>query len=125
MVPAGGIDQESNWKNSKSDGDFLFHVTALAQTFRGKFMGKLIKLYKQKKLTLEGKIAHLKGAHDFWQLKKKLYEVDWVIHTKNPDSVIEYLARYTHKIAISNYRIKAIGKSDVTFSGPTIINRKS
>lgn len=83
-------------------------------------MEKLIGLYKHKKLTLEGKIAHLKQAHDFWLLKKKLYEINWVVFTKkpfkNPDSVIEYLARYTHKIAISNYRIKAIGVNDVTFS---------
>jgi hypothetical protein len=120
IVPAGGVDEEENWKITKSNGDFLFHVTALAQTFRGKFMEKLIGLYKQKKLTLEGKIAHLNQAHDFWLLKKKLYEINWVVFTKepflNPGSVIEYLARYTHKIAISNYRIKAIGENDVTFS---------
>jgi len=120
IVPAGGVDEEGNWKITKSNGDFLFHVTALAQTFRGKFMEKLIRLYKQKKLTLEGKISHLKQAHDFWLLKKKLYEINWVVHTEkpflNPGSVIEYLARYTHKIAISNYRIKAISESDVTFT---------
>jgi hypothetical protein len=120
IVPAGGIDEEGNWKITKSNGDFLFHATALAQTFRGKFMEKLIKLYKQKKLTLECKIAHLRQVHDFWLLKKKLYEINWVVHTEepflNPDSVIEYLARYTHKIAISNYRIKDIGEDSVTFS---------
>ncbi len=120
IVPAGGVDDEDNWKTTKSNGNFLFHVTALAQTFRGKFMEKLIGLYKQKKLTLEGKIVHLKQPHDFWLLKKKLYETNWVVHAeepfKNPDSVIEYLARYTHKIAISNYRIKAISESDVTFT---------
>ena len=120
IVPAGGVDEVGNWKITKSNVDFLFYVTALAQTFRGKFMEKLIELYKQKKLTLEGKIAHLKGTHDFWFLKKKLYDTEWVVFTKrpfkNPDWVIEYLARYTHKIAISNYRIKAIGENDVTFS---------
>ena len=97
IVAAGGIDEEGNWKTTKSEGDFLFHVTALAQTFRGKFMEKLIGLYKQKKLILEGKIAYLKQAHDFWLLKKKLYEINWVVHSEdpfhNPDSVIEYLAR--------------------------------
>ena len=120
IVPAGGIDAAGNWLSSKSKGDFLFHVTALAQTFRGKFMERLVKLHKQKKLTLEGKIAHLEQAYDFWMLKKKLYEINWVVHTEkpflNPDSVIEYLARYSHKIAISNYRIKAIGENSVTFS---------
>jgi len=120
IVPAGGIDEDGRWKTSKSKGNFLFHGTALAQTFRGKLMEQLLLLYKQKKLTLEGKIAHLKKYHNFWKLKKKLYETTWVVHTEkpfsNPDSVIEYLARYTHKIAISNYRIKAIDDNEITFT---------
>lgn len=120
IVPAGGLDDEGQWKTTKSNGDFLFHVTALAQTFRGKFLEQLIKLYKANELTLTGKIDYLNQHHNFWMLKKKLYETNWVVHTKepfkNPDSVIEYLARYTHKIAISNYRIKAIGKDSVTFT---------
>ena len=120
IVPAGGLDDDGKWKTCKSQGDFLFHVTALAQTFRGKFLEQLIKLYKHKKLTLEGKISPLKQYGNFWKLKKKLYETNWVVHTKvpfkNPGSVIEYLARYTHKIAISNYRIKSIDQNHVTFS---------
>ena len=120
IVPAGGLDDKGKWKSTKSNGDFLFHVTALAQTFRGKFLEQLIKLYKAKELTLAGKISHLKQYQNFWKLKKKLYETNWVVHTKepfkNPDSVIEYLARYTHKIAISNYRIKHIDENSVTFT---------
>ena len=120
IVPEGGMDEAGHWKHTKGKSDFLFHVTALGQTFRGKLMEQLILLYKKKKLTLEGKIAHLKQKHDFWQLKKKLYATNWVVHTekpfKKPDMVIEYLARYTHKIAISNYRIKAIDDDGITFT---------
>jgi len=120
IVPAGGLGEHGKWKSTKSKGDFLFHVTALAQTFRGKLLERLIKLYKAKELTLTGKISPLKQYRNFWKLKKKLYETNWVVHTeepfKNPDSVIEYLARYTHKIAISNYRIKDIDKDSVTFT---------
>ncbi len=120
IVPAGGLGGDGNWKTTRSDGGFLFHVNALAKTFRGKMMEQLVLRYKQKKLTLEGKIAYLKKYHNFWKLKKKLYETNWVVHTeepfKNPDSVIEYLARYTHKIAISNYRIKAIDENNITFT---------
>jgi hypothetical protein len=120
IVPAGGLEANGNWKTTRSQGDFLFHITALAQTFRGKFMEKLLSLHRQKKLTLEGKISHLKQYHQFWKLKKKLYQTNWVVHTekpfKNPDSVIEYLARYTHKIAISNYRIKDIDDDEITFT---------
>jgi len=120
IIPAGGIDEDGRWKTSKSKSNFLFHGTALAQTVRGKLMEQLLLLYKQKQLTLEGKINHLKHYYNFWKLKKKLYETNWVVHTeepfKNPDSVIEYLARYTHKIAISNYRIKAIEDDEITFT---------
>ena len=120
IVPAGGLDDGGNWKTTKSKGEFLFHVTALAQTFRGKLMEQLLLLYKQKQLRLEGRINHLKQYQNFWHLKKKLYDTDWVVHTekpfKNPGSVLEYLARYTHKIAISNHRIKAIDDNGITFT---------
>lgn len=120
IVPAGGVDASGQWKSTKSKGNFMFYGTALAKTFRGKMMEQLLLLYNQKKLTLKGKISHLTQYHNFWKLKKKLYETNWVVHTenpfKNPDSVIEYLARYTHKIAISNYRIKAIDDDGITFS---------
>jgi hypothetical protein len=120
IVPAGGLDDEGNWKTSKSKGNFLFYDGAIAIAFRGKFLEQLIKLHKTRKLILEGKISHLKQNHNFWKLKKKLYETNWIVHTedpfKNPDSVIEYLARYTHKIAISNYRIKHISEDSLTFT---------
>ena len=62
----------------------------------------------------------MKQASAFWQLKKMLYEIKWKLHAKdpfgNPNAVLEYLGRYTHKIAISNYRIKAIGEDSVTFT---------
>ena len=120
IVPAGGLDEGGNWKTTKSKGEFLFHETALARTFRGKVLEQLIRCYKARQLVMEGKISNLKQYTNFWELKKKLYETDWVVHTKapfkKPGSVIEYLARYTHKIAISNYRIKYIDKNSVTFT---------
>lgn len=120
IVPAGGLDDEGNWKATKSKGDFLFHVTAMARTFRGKVLEQLIKCYKAKQLVLAGRNSNLKQYDNFWKLKKKLYETDWVVHTeapfKHPGSVLEYLARYTHKIAISNYRIKAIDEDGITFT---------
>jgi hypothetical protein len=79
-----GLDDSGNWKNSKSNGNFLFYDGAVANAFRGKFLEQLIKLYKTKKLTLEGKISHLKQYHNFWKLKKKLYETNWIVHTEDP-----------------------------------------
>lgn len=120
IVPAGGIDADGQWKTTKSKGDFLFHVMALSKTFRGKFLFYLNRLYHNKQLVLEGKIKHLQNKTHFRQLKDVLYQKEWVLYAKpsfdNPNQVLEYLARYTHRIAISNYRIKAIRKNNITFS---------
>lgn len=128
IVPAGGVTENGEWRSAKGKGackgacksKFLFPVKALAKTFRGKFMEKLLLLYRQKKLRLKGKITDLQRPEVFWGLKKKLYRVNWVVNTKRPfdkpDSVLEYLGRYTHKIAISNYRIKHITDKEVIFS---------
>jgi hypothetical protein len=120
IVPAGGIDKDGKWKHTKSQGKFLFHVKALAKTFRGKFMQQLIRHYKAGHLALEGKIDGLQDEDRFWQFKKRLYEKEWVTYAKqafgNPASVLEYLGRYTHKIAISNYRILEMNEKTVSFS---------
>jgi hypothetical protein len=120
VVPSGGMTENGQWRSAKSKGRFLFPIKALAKTFRGKFMEKLISFYRQGKLRLKGKSAVLERPEVFWKLKKKLYQINWVVNTKrpfeNPDFVLEYLGRYTHKIAISNYRIKHIGDKEVTFS---------
>ena len=120
IVPAGGIAADGKWKHTKSKGKFLFHVKALAKTFRGKFMEQLMRHHKAGDLCLQGKIALLQHKNHFWRLKKALYEKEWVVYAKeafgNPASVVEYLGRYTHKIAISNHRILAVDEKAVTFS---------
>jgi hypothetical protein len=120
IVPAGGIAPDGKWKHTKSNGKFLFHVTALAKTFRGKFMEQLLRHYKAGDLCLEGKLFHLRDKDHFWEFKKRLYEKEWVVYAKeafgNKAAVVEYLGRYTHKIAISNHRIMAVDDKTVTFS---------
>ncbi len=105
IVPGGGITKQLKWKHAKSDGKYLFNVKAMSKVFRGKF----IALLKEK---LPGEIDK--------QLINELYKNKWVVYAKEPfngpQSVIEYLGRYTHKIAISNHRIKNIEKGKVTFS---------
>jgi hypothetical protein len=120
IVPAGGIAPDGKWKHTKSKGKFLFHVKALAKTFCGKFMEQLLRHHKAGDLCLEGKLAHLQHKDRFWEFKKGLYEKEWVVYAKeafgNPASVVEYLGRYTHKIAISNHRILAVDDKTVSFS---------
>ena len=105
IVPGGGVGKLGNWKNAKSKGKFLFPVKAMSVVFRAKYLEEIHK-------KLPGKIqqTHL----------NELYKKAWVVYAKrpfgSPKSVVEYLGRYTHKVAISNHRIKNIDDKTVTFS---------
>jgi Putative transposase/Transposase zinc-binding domain len=106
IVPGGGLTKQNIWRTAKSDGKYLFNVKAMSAVFRGKFIEQL-KMELLRNVTPE--------------LLKILYEKKWVVFAKkpfdSPHSVIEYLGRYTHKIAISNYRLKKHenGKVDFTY----------
>lgn len=104
IVPGGGVDKNGNWRNIRSDGKFLFPVRALSKVFRAKYCEKLKD----------------KSPDNYTSVKKQLWEKQWVVFAKKPfgnaHSVVEYLGRYTHKIAISNHRIQAIDDANVTFS---------
>ena len=104
IVPGGGIDKNGNWQHIRADGKFLFHVKALSKVFRAKFCEKLKK----------------ENASQYQNIREALWEKNWVVFAKrpfgSPKAVVEYLGRYTHKIAISNNRIKEIGKDTVSFT---------
>ena len=106
IVPKGGVSKSGYWKKGSGKKDFLFCVKSLSEKFRGVFVAKLRK-----------QIPEIKQ-----DLYDKLFDKKWVVYAKppfgNPENVIEYLGRYTHKIAISNSRILAIDKDkkEVTFS---------
>ena len=103
IVPAGGLTAGGRWKTSRSKGRFLFPVKAMGKVFRARFVEGL-----RKKTTLPG------------ELSDKLFDKPWVVYAKRPffgpRQVIEYLGRYTHKIAISNQRITKETPDSVTFS---------
>jgi hypothetical protein len=103
IVPGGGINKEGEWQNSRTDGKFLFPVKALSKVFRAKYCQKL----KEKEPV------------KYEQIRQELWQKPWVVFAKrpfgSPKSVVEYLGRYTHKIAISNHRIKSIDSENVTF----------
>ena len=108
IVPGGGLTKNNEWKECASAGDFLFPIRAMATVYRGKFMEMFLAFVKKQKIPLA--IA----------TRRLLYNKKWVVYAKqpfkNPDAVIEYLGRYSHKIAISNHRIKSIDNGKVTFS---------
>jgi hypothetical protein len=106
IVPGGGITKQGNWKQAKNKGKFLFPVKAMSKVFRAKYVAQLRQ--------------HLPGIPQ--SLYDQLFSKNWVVYAKPPFSkaanVVEYLGRYTHKIAISNHRIKEVNKAtkEVTFS---------
>lgn len=108
IVPGGGFTKENEWKNCASNGDFLFPIKAMAKVYRGKFMEKFLQFLFENKLPIE------------LSLRRKIYDKNWVIYAKQPfknaEGVVEYLGRYSHKIAISNHRIKGVRDGKVTFS---------
>ncbi|WET51433.1 IS91 family transposase [Chryseobacterium indologenes] len=112
IVPGGGVDENGAWKNIKNDGKFLFPVKALSKVFRAKFCEKL-------KANLKDKFNE-NQENEYEKIRQNLWEKSWVVYAKkpfgSPKSVVEYLGRYTHKIAISNQRIRKIDAETVTFS---------
>jgi hypothetical protein len=106
IVPAGGIDKNEQWKNSKQNGDFLFDVKQMSTKFSGRFAKKLRRLKRQ------GKIKKY--------VPRELIEKPWVVYAKqafgSPHNVVEYLGRYTHRVAISNARIIKVTNTHVTFN---------
>lgn len=105
IVPEGGIDANGLWKQisgAKQESPFLFSVRGMSRMFRAKFMatqGKRMKVPQR--------------------IRKEVFEKEWVVYSKAPfkgvDKVIEYLGRYSHRVAISNSRIKDITENSVTF----------
>jgi hypothetical protein len=104
IVPGGGLTKAGFWKQARDDGDFLFPVQAMSPVFRARFVAALRQ--------------SIKGLdRSFYD---SLFKTNWVVYAKQafagPKQVIEYLGRYTHKIAISNHRITNITNDAVSFS---------
>lgn len=106
IVPAGGIDKNGKWKSSKQGGNFLFDVKQMSGVFSARFAKKLRRLKQQEKIKK--------------YVPRDLIKKPWVVYAKqafgSPESVVEYLGRYTHRVAISNARILKVTETHVTFS---------
>lgn len=113
IVPGGGISKAGHWKCSRSHGKFLFPVKVMSAVFRGKFM-ELLKTFCRSEKSDSYRIELTSTLVD------ALYKTNWVVYAKQPflgpKQVIEYLGRYTHRIAISNHRIKSIKDGKVSFT---------
>lgn len=113
LFAGGALTKDGEWRTPKRG--YLFPAKALSAVFRGKFVAQLEALRDTEGWCAD---AQLSGAP--WRaLKGALYEHDWVVYAKQPlggpAQVLEYLGRYTHRVAISNERIVGIGEGKVAF----------
>ena len=120
IIPAGALSGDrKSWIGSSND-DFLFSVRALSKVFRGKFLYYLKDAFTNGKLTFVGKSIQLESEDGFYSLINDLYKENWVVYSKRPfagpRTVLDYLGRYTHRIAISNERIRYVTGGMVTFT---------
>jgi hypothetical protein len=118
LVPGGGLSPDGKrWVSSKQD--FFLSVKVISCLFRGKFLDGLKKAYEAGELTFEGQIEVLKEPPAFKKLLNDLYDQDWVVYCKppfrNPEKVMDYLGRYTHRVALSNDRLVKLEDNHVTF----------
>jgi hypothetical protein len=115
LIAGGALSATGEWKRPKRG--FLFPVKALSKVFRGKFVAAL------KMVTDNGKLpGRGLGDHAWGDLMARLHARDWVVYAKQPlggpAQVLEYLGRYTHRVAISNERIVAVDDGEVRFRVP-------
>lgn len=105
LVPGGGLTKDGRWIMSKTQSKYLFNVQAMSKVFRARFISEL-KIQIPDLLTQD--------------LINELYGKNWLVYAKRPfesvHSVIEYLGRYTHKVAISNHRLQDVSGGKVSFS---------
>lgn len=118
VVTGGGLsNDERHWVACRKN--FFIPVRVMSALFRGKFLDYFRENYNSKKLELTGSISHLMEPYAFEQFLRKLYHKKWVVYCKPPfngiDGVLQYLSRYTHRIAISNNRILKVENGKVTF----------
>jgi len=119
VVPGGGLAFDGNSWISCPPGFFL-DVTDLSSRYRDLFLQALQKAFEKGELEMHGKIQHLSHPEAFAQLLASCSEIGWVVYSKppfgGPDSVLDYLGRYTHRIAISNHRLVGLENGRVSFT---------
>jgi len=118
VVPAGGIAlDDSEWIHCRPN--FFLPVRVLSHRFRRRLLISLRKAYALGKLKFSGQLADLSDASRFADWLQTVKRSDWVVYAKppfgGPQQVFKYLARYTHRVAISNGRLLSLDHGQVSF----------
>jgi len=118
VVPAGGLSLDhTRWIPSRPC--FFLPRPVLRRVFRGKFVAGLKSAFQHQQLHFCGDLALLAQPKTFASWLRPLFRKNWVVYCKppfgGPEYVLQYLGRYTHRVAISNYRLISLADGQVTF----------
>jgi hypothetical protein len=118
VIPSGGLSPDhQRWIHPRYP--FFLPVKVLGRVFRGKFVAGLKRAFRQGQLAFPGSLQALAGENAFHAFLRPLFRQDWVVYAKRPfggpEHVLHYLARYTHRVAISNHRLISVDDGKVTF----------
>jgi hypothetical protein len=121
LIPGGALSKNNEWHAARST--YLFPVRALSRHFRGKMVSAL------RKSATAGQLNRITRADEIDSMLNQLMQKDWVVYSKNclqhTSSIVKYLARYSHRIAISNQRIIGIDNDQVYFRYKDYRNHRS
>ena len=118
VIPGGALSfDHSRWLAAPPR--YLFSVRGLSRAFRACYLDLVRRAWADGKLHFPGRLAPLAEAEAFENLLAPLTQKDWVVYSQppfaGPEKVLDYLSRYTHRIAISNHRLKSFQNGQVTF----------
>ncbi len=118
VVAAGGLSLDhTRWIRSRSR--FFLPIQVLRRVFRGKFVAGLKRAFQHGHLHFSGNLSLLAQPKIFAAWLRPLFRKDWVVYSKppfgGPEYVLQYLGRYTHRVAISNHRLVSLADQKVTF----------
>jgi predicted Zn-ribbon and HTH transcriptional regulator len=119
LIPAGALSlKKDRWTPARDS--FLFRIESLAKAFKKCYLQKLQKAYQDEGLIFPGNTAKYHSQQEFENLIQTLSKIQWIAYAKppfaGPEQVLEYLGRYTHRVAISNNRILSIDNGKITFT---------
>jgi hypothetical protein len=118
VIPAGGLSLDhTHWIRSRYR--FFLPIKVLSRVFRGKFVAALKRTLQDGRFHFHGNLALLAEPKIFAAWLRPLFRKDWVVYTKppfgGPEYVLQYLGRYTHRVAISNHRLVSFADGQVIF----------
>ena len=117
ILLGGGLASNNQWKDNGEN--FFLPIRVISKVFRGKYLEELKRLWEEDKLVFHGTAEKFRNHYTFKELLDSCYGMDWIPHCKKTfngaQTVMKYLGKYTHRIAVSNHRIVRMDDDTVAF----------